>query len=64
MPTVISSRNFPGSTAAGLRSLGVLAERALLSDLTIVTIGAAGIILVLVVVVRFMWRRGKHVEEP
>ena len=36
----------------------------LLSDLTIVTIGAAVLIGVLTAVIRLAWRRGKRVEEP
>jgi hypothetical protein len=52
------------STASGTQSLGAALTRALLSDLTLITIGSLLAVLVLVVLLRFLWRRGKHVEEP
>lgn len=36
----------------------------LLGSLTAITIWSAVSIVVLTIVVRYMWRRGKHVEEP
>lgn len=36
----------------------------LLSDLTGVTIGVTAVLVLLTLVIRYGWRRGKGVEEP